>query len=290
MQAVLDRIKDALGGLYDKPELDAISKSLCLELLGLDQTDYWLVRRLPFDASRDSLLDNALERLAGGEPLQYVIGTAPFMGLDFKVNRSVLIPRPETAQLVEWVESSVTARRKGRMLDIGTGSGCIAVSLAVRLAEWEINAWDISMEALEIASRNALANGADVRFEQHDILSMTGHGYSFDVIVSNPPYVADSEKAGMDSNVLDYEPGIALFVPDSDPLKFYRAIAMFGREALNPGGLVLFEINPLFADSLKSLLLELSYVDICVKQDIFGKRRMMSARIDKLAEDWNGCS
>jgi len=280
MQAVLDRIRNALAGLYDKPELDAVCKSLCLELLGLDQTDYWLVRRLPTDPSRDALLDTALERLAGGEPLQYVIGTAPFMGLDFKVNRSVLIPRPETAQLVEFVESWGTGR-KGSLLDIGTGSGCIACSLALRLAGWKISAWDISAGALETANGNAMALGADVSFEQHDIMNVQGRDYSFDVIVSNPPYVADSEKAGMAGNVLDHEPGIALFVPDSDPLKFYRAIAAFGQDALNPGGMVFFEINPLFADSLKELLAGMSYADIVLKKDIFGKWRMLSARIDK---------
>lgn len=276
MRNVLGRISQALQNLYDRSELDVISKALCMELLGVGESDYWLKSELPSDKARDELLDSALERLAKGEPLQYVLGTAPFLGMDFKVGPGVLIPRPETAQLVEWVESICTGRR-GRMLDIGTGSGCIAVSLAVRLRSWEVDAWDISPVALETASYNAKANDADVSFSLHDILNEQGSDCEYDVIVSNPPYVLDRERQEMQKTVLDYEPSLALFVPDNDPLVFYRSIARFGQNALKCGGRLFFEINPITADALAGSLDGMGYADIEIKNDIFGKRRMMGA-------------
>lgn len=276
MQTVLSRIYEALHGRYDAKEIDCIGRALCLEVLGIDSTDFWLKRELPVSDSRDSLLDSVLQRLENGEPLQYVIGTAPFCGLDFKVNGSVLIPRPETAQLVEWVCESCSGR-SGRLLDIGTGSGCIAVCLAERLSEWQVSAWDISPAALETAEGNARLNGVNVDFSLHDILNEHFREHDFDVIVSNPPYVTESEKKEMESNVLDYEPHLALFVPDDDPLRFYRAIASFAKVGTNGTCRLFFEINPLFVSAMRAMFEEMGFSDVEVRQDMYGKDRMMSA-------------
>ena len=163
------------------------------------------------------------------------------------------------------------------MLDIGTGSGCIAISLAHRLAGWKVQGWDISDGALEVARQNNSLNGTDVEFSKVDILNTPDQDYGFDVIVSNPPYIMDSEKVQMENTVLDYEPHTALFVPDNDPLLFYRAIAEFGRRALNQNGRLYFEINPLKAGAMMDLLLETGYHDIELRKDIFGKQRMIKA-------------
>lgn len=276
MQATLEHIRTELAGLYDKGEFDTVCKALCLELLDIPQTDFWLRNCLIPDSSREARLDAALDRLKRGEPLQYVLGTALFCGLSFSVGPGVLIPRPETAGLVEWV-GTFCRGRGGSLLDVGCGSGCISVALASGLREWTVLGWDISDAALMISDRNAKANGVDVKFEKHDILSQSGKGYRFDVIVSNPPYVTSSERNGMERNVLDYEPELALFVPDNDPLLYYRAIARFGLDALTPGGRLFFEINPLFSSEMEGLLAGLGYCDIETRNDIFGKRRMMSA-------------
>lgn len=276
MQATLEHIRNALAGVYSARELDAVCKALCLELLGISQTDFWLKANLEPDPQRQARLDAALDRLIQGEPLQYVLGYTSFCGLNFSVSPGVLVPRPETAELVEWVQATCQGR-SGRLLDVGCGSGCISVTLASRLKGWTVQGWDVSDVALETSARNSKANGTDVSFEKHDILSQSGKGYSFDVIVSNPPYVTCSEKNEMERSVLDYEPELALFVPDNDPLMFYRAIARFGLDALKSGGRLFFEINPLFVHEMEEMLAGLGYCDLETKTDIFGKQRMMSA-------------
>lgn len=276
MQATLEYIRTALAGVYDGGELETVCRALCLELLDIPQADFWLKASLEPDPQRQARLDAALDRLKRGEPLQYVLGFTSFCGLTFSVGPGVLIPRPETAELVEWVRSAC-AGSSGSLLDVGCGSGCISVTLASELRNWKVQGWDISDTALETSVRNAKANGVDVRFERHDILSRSGKGCRFDVIVSNPPYVTCSERNGMERNVLEYEPELALFVPDDDPLLYYRAIADFGLDALTPGGRLFFEINPLFAVEMEDMLAGLGYCDIETRTDIFGKRRMMSA-------------
>ena len=274
MKRLLSRIDDALGRLYDAQELDTIKRALCTELLGVSALAFYTKETLPSSAERDALLESALERLSKGEPLQYVIGSTPFCGLTFKVDCGVLIPRPETAELVEWVAQE--AAPSGSLLDVGTGSGCIAISLAHRLPGWKVQGWDISEGALEVARENSRLNGAEVEFRKVDILNAS-EGGMFDVIVSNPPYVMESEKSQMEDTVLDFEPHTALFVSDNDPLSFYRAIAEFGHKALNPGGRLFFEINPLKVEELKEMLTNAGYHGIEARRDIFGKLRMIKA-------------
>ena len=272
MKEILQRIEDALGGRYAAAELETIKKALCLEYLGISAVSFYTKEKVSVDTGK---LDKALERLSKGEPLQYVIGSTPFCGLTFKVDGRVLIPRPETAELVEWVAQD--AARTGSLLDVGTGSGCIAVSLAHRLPGWKVQGWDISDGALDVARENSRLNGTEVEFHKVDILSNPVSDCRFDVIVSNPPYVLESEKEQMENTVLDYEPHTALFVSDSEPLLFYKAIVAFGHKALNPGGRLYFEINPLEASDLKAMLERAGYHNVELRSDIYGKLRMIKA-------------
>ena len=272
MKRLLAHIDDALGSRYDAQELETIKRALCTELLGVSALAFYTKEVVSLSPQQESLLESALKRLAGGEPLQYVIGSTPFCGLTFKVDGRVLIPRPETAELVEWVAQD--AAPSGSLLDMGTGSGCIAISLAHRLKSWKVQGWDISDGALEVARENNRRNGTEVEFSKVDILNATARS-KFDVIVSNPPYVMESEKSQMEDTVLEFEPHIALFVSDSDPLLFYRAIAEFGHRALNPGGRLYFEINPLKVKEMKDMLVSAGYHDVEVRNDIFGKPRMI---------------
>ena len=273
MKHIQSQIESALGGLYDAAELESVKKALCLELLGISAVSFFTKETLAPNAERKLRLEKALDRLVEGQPLQYVIGFTPFCGLRFKVDGRVLIPRPETAELVEWVAKDAVP--SGSLLDVGTGSGCIAISLAHRLPSWKVQGWDISDGALEVAIENCRMNDADVEFRKVDILNDPEPDCRFDVIVSNPPYVMESEKGQMEKTVLDYEPHTALFVHDDDPLLFYRAIAGFGKKSLAPGGALYFEINPLEASDLKVMLEQSGYHNIEIRNDIFGKQRMI---------------
>lgn len=275
MRRILAHISQVLGTRYDARELECVRKSLCVEYLGLDEFSYYTKEPLPDDPERDIRLEGALKRLLAGEPLQYVLGVTPFCGLRFNVGPGVLVPRPETGELVEWVASDVTC--PSSILDIGTGSGCIAVTLASKLPQCSVTGWDVSDEALRFARSNNVLNSTTVRFEKHDVLSGNLPVDKFDVIVSNPPYITEREKSDMDRTVLDYEPELALFVPDNDPLLFYRTIAMFGKRALKPGGSLYFEINPMFAGQLQQLLERSGYHNVTLRSDIFGKLRMIKA-------------
>ncbi len=212
-----------------------------------------------------------VKRLAMGEPIQYVTGTTQFCGLNIGVKPGVLIPRPETEELVE----AVTGRVGINILDIGTGSGCIALALKHICPMATVTAFDISAEALSIASDNARRLGLDVRFEQCDILAKQPDGRLWDTIVSNPPYVCDEERCEMLPTVSDYEPHIALFVPDSDPLLFYTAITRFATRSLTPGGLLAFEANRRFAFEVEQLLRRSGFDHTEVRQDIFGNNRFV---------------
>lgn len=275
MKDILKKIGQALSAVYDGQELESVSRALCLELLDIDKADFYTKAKLSADSNRDSRLDAALKRLEKGEPLQYVLGNAPFCGLNFKVGPGVLVPRPETGELVSWVISETSG--PAGILDIGTGSGCIAVTLASKMPQCTVKGWDISDEALSYARSNSELNGTDVVFEKHDVLASDLPEARFDVIVSNPPYIIEKEKSDMARTVLDYEPALALFVPDNDPLLFYRAIAMFGKRALKPGGSLYFEINPMFAGQLQLLLERSGYHNVTLRRDIFGKLRMIKA-------------
>lgn len=244
----------------------------------------WVAEEMPENA--DSIaISTVIERLLRGEPAQYVFEHALWLGLDLRVTPATLIPRPETAELVEAVESrfkslesgAVRRRSKRRVLDIGTGSGCIAIALKKDHPEWEVSGCDVSKEALVVAQENAERNEADARFFRCNILEEQPKG-TFDVIVSNPPYVCESEKSAMESRVLDYEPASALFVPDSNPLLFYERIADVARQVLSANGWLFFEINERFGEEVATLLSARHFRDVEVLQDMFGKPRFVQGR------------
>lgn len=217
-------------------------------------------------------------RIAGGEPLQYVTGEAWFCGMRFAVRPGVLIPRPETEELVALVERSLVGRDAPRILDIGTGSGCIAVSLAGRVAAARVSAWDVSGEALSVARENASRHGLQIDFRQQDVFGDIPDGLPrYDAIVSNPPYICDEEAADMERQVLDHEPHLALFVPDGDPLLFYRRIADLGRSALRDGAMLFFEINRRFGTETVAMLRRMGYADVQLYKDQYDNDRMVRA-------------
>ena len=293
-------IRSILLSSIDEGEASAITLMLMEKIAGIDR-----LHALMGDDStkRDELL-NAAKRIAKGEPVQYVIGEAEFCGLHFVVKPDVLIPRPETEELVNHLMADVKGERgkvkaEGlKILDIGTGSGCIAVSLAKRLGEFEVSkvqefkgskpkvtveAWDVSNEALLIAKENAERNGVDVKFEKVDVLEEKVKGErekvkdKFDIIVSNPPYICNKEAVEMEKNVLDHEPHLALFVPDDDPLLFYRRIAELGKSLLNSNGKLYFEINRSYGKDVVSLLTSFGYENVNLYQDQFGNDRIVNA-------------
>lgn len=233
------------------------------------------------DEERHELLF-IVHRLLQGEPIQYILGSASFCGLDIAVGPGVLIPRPETEELVAWVTDSVHAcfgDVNVHLLDVGTGSGCIALALAARLPEVHVSALDVSEEALAQARRNAAALGLQVDFFCQDILRAVAPEHCrWHVLVSNPPYICRSEARDMERNVLDYEPHLALFVPDDDPLLFYRTIAQYASAALLPGGLLFFEINRAYARETEQLLYGMGFEQVEVRKDAYGNDRMVKCR------------
>jgi len=229
----------------------------------------------------ETLDENALfciqERLMQGEPVQYVIGKAEFGPRLFHVEPGVLIPRPETYELCQWSLPPTPSKWKGHILDIGTGSGCIACTLAAEIPNAQVTAWDISDDALRIAAENAKRTNVHVTFQKRDILHLPHTTEVFDIIVSNPPYIKEAERYEMSKNVLEHEPSLALFVPDDDPLLFYRAISKYAQKALKPHGSLFFEINPQHADDIQQLLRAMSFSDIEIRADQFGKKRFIHA-------------
>ena len=224
-------------------------------------------------------IDSVVERVERGEPLQYVLGWARFEGNRYMVTPDTLIPRPETQELVDIIISRHGEEKDLRVMDVGTGSGCIAISLARGLKFAQVSAIDISQPALEVARENAKMLKTRVNFECRDALSLTPkRGEKYDIIVSNPPYIAEYERKDMEQNVLDYEPSTALFVPNDDPLRFYRAIASFAVETLSQGGHIYYEINPLFATEMLEMMRGMGYNDIEIINDMQGRKRMLCAR------------
>lgn len=266
---------------YEDGEARAIARILIEELFGLSYTDIVCGATDQLSADDTLRLDTAVRRIEQGEPLQHVLGYADFCGNHFGVNASVLIPRPETEWLVDEGErlmndaSNATPSAPKRILDIGTGSGCIAISLKLRLGEAYVEAWDISEEALCTAESNAKALKAEVAFCKRDALRAEESVAPWDLIVSNPPYICDSERADMDDNVLLHEPHTALFVPDDDPLRFYRAIARYALRSLNNGGSLLFECNTRYAEATGEMMREMGFEDVTVNDDCFGLPRFV---------------
>lgn len=275
-----------LAKTYGDGEAKAISRWLLEARFGLSATDIYCGRLEQLGASELEELEELVQRLEKSEPVQYVLGTADFCGRAFHVESGVLIPRPETAELCQWIiENEKHDRRHEacRMLDIGTGSGCIAITLALDIAQAAVTAWDISQKALRIANDNAKALGADVAFERCDVLDEAllrcnpPHPV-WDVIVSNPPYIDEAaERAAMDRNVLVYEPPEALFGPAGEPDLFYRRIGDYAIRSLRQGGNLYFELNPRMADSTVAYLYKNGFRDVEVRQDQFGKPRMLKA-------------
>lgn len=224
-------------------------------------------------------IDSVVERVERGEPLQYVLGWARFEGNRYMVTPDTLIPRPETQEIVDIIISRHGEEKDLRVMDVGTGSGCIAISLARGLKFAQVSAIDISQPALEVARENAKMLKTRVNFECRDALSLTPkRGEKYDIIVSNPPYIAEYERKDMEHSVLDYEPSTALFVPNDDPLRFYRAIASFAVETLSQGGHIYYEINPLFATEMLEMMRGMGYNDIEIINDMQGRKRMLCAR------------
>ena len=320
----------SLTPLYDAGEAQAIVRTVLDVKYGMTLTDIIGGKVNELSADEGKKLEEIVYRLQKGEPVQYVLGEADFAGRPFHVEPGVLIPRPETAELCQWIEKDMIEKSivssedssedppedssgnspqatddARRILDICTGSGCIAITLGLNIPNSEVTGWDISEDALRIAQGNVeMMKAGNVRIELQDALALpkaaetdnekmkgnddkevvkpkgeakTPSTQKWDLIVSNPPYICEKEKADMEKNVLEHEPSLALFVPDEDPLKFYRAIAEYASSALKSGGALYFEINPIYEKETREMLLKLDFKDIETKEDAFGKKRMMRA-------------
>ena len=280
MQNVIADIRQTLLPLYGKEEAAALTRIICQEMLGQTATDFFLGKDIVLSANQKTFLQSILERLQDFEPIQYIQQQAPFMGHRFFVAPGVLIPRPETEELVEHLTKILPA--DANIFDIGTGSGCIAISLALALPKAKVSACDISEQALTIAKYNNETHQAQVSFFQTDILTYqpeTSALQSFDAIVSNPPYITKAEANTMEPKVLRYEPHVALFVDGNDPLLFYRKIAALGKAILKPDGLLAFEINRAYGQEVKEVLHEQGYQQVKLKQDLFGNNRFVFGRL-----------
>lgn len=276
---MLRRIEAAIAGLYDAREARSIARIALCDLEGISESALLTDPGAALRSGCAERFEEAIARLAAGCPVQYVTGTAEFLGRRFAVREGVLIPRPETEELTAWVVHD--ERQSRRLLDIGTGSGCIAATLALELPEAQIAAADLSEQALEVAAENFRRLGAEVALRRADALTDLAEVFPgpFDALVSNPPYVPQSDLSSMHVNVRDYEPHEALFVPNGDPLRFYRAIARAGRRMLRPGGRLYFEIYHLFADPMRRMLDEEGYEHTEVREDLYGKPRMICCRL-----------
>ena len=279
----------SLTPLYDAGEAQAIVRTVLDVEYGMTLTDIICGKVNELSSDEERNLEEIITRLQNGEPVQYVLGEADFAGRTFHVEPGVLIPRPETAELCQWIEeevSSLEADERKQILDICTGSGCIAITLGLTLPNSEVTGWDISEDALRIAQGNVeMLKAGNVRIEYQDALMLpkaaeaeSSLSKGWNIIVSNPPYICEKEKADMEKNVLEHEPSIALFVPDEDPLKFYRAIAEYASSALKSEGALYFEINPIYEKETREMLQSLGFKNIETKEDAFGKKRMMKAK------------
>ena len=279
MKEIIKKIEQAITHIQDKTERHAVVRAVCCDILGLSTTAYLLKEETTLTTEQSILLANINNRLRQGEPLQYIEGKAPFYGMNFKVAPAVLIPRPETAELVDWTIKD-NRTQTPCILDLGTGSGCIAISLNKQMPQATVEACDISHEALAIARENNEMNGTDVTFFHHDMLDLaTPLPHSYSVLVSNPPYIKQSEAADMEQHVTEWEPHTALFVPDDDALRFYRAIAEIGQtDALLPGGHIYVEINQALGKETVKLFESYGYKEVTLRKDIYGNDRMIKCK------------
>jgi len=275
--------KRALAGIYDANETEALTLLALSEITSWSKAKIKAFPELQLAPEQSEKAKSMLTRLQTGEPIQYILGHTEFYGLNFKVNPSVLIPRPETEELVEWALASVGSGQLAvgsNVLDIGTGSGCIAISLKKNLPDANVSAIDISLKALETAKENAKLNAVEVNFIEGDILNPSNYSLltnHYSLIISNPPYVTQHDKTQMHQNVTAFEPHTALFVPEDDPLLFYKAIADFAVKNLKTGGLLFFEINESLGKEMVELLEDKGFKDIELRKDMSGRDRMIKA-------------
>lgn len=262
-----------LEPLYGNGEARAVTDYVLDVCFGLSKADILCGAVEEMTAEKTAELNKIFGRLTEGEPVQYVLGRAEFCGRWFSVRPGVLIPRPETEELCAWITADSKASASPKVLDIGTGSGCIAITLQLDMPESKVTAWDISADALDVARENAQQLGANVNFVKLDALNAKPEG-EWDVIVSNPPYICEKEKKDMAVNVLEHEPHTALFVPDADPLLFYRAITRLAVQTLSKGGRLYFEINPIYADDTCHMMRAEGMTAVELRSDMYGKQRM----------------
>ena len=268
-----------LEGLYPTEEIDSFFYILCDFFLNYPRIQVSLLSKAIVPAAKVVLFEACTERLKAQEPIQYIIGETEFYGLPFKVNAATLIPRPETEELVAWVISDCKVKTNElNILDIGTGSGCIAITVAKHLPKAKVSAMDISEKALAVATKNASLNNVKLDFQNKNILQATHLDKAYDIIISNPPYVRELEKAAMQSNVLHFEPCIALYVSDINPLIFYRKIAELAIDSLSFGGWLYFEINEFMSDEMDMLLTHIGFANIELKQDFRMVPRMIKCQ------------
>ncbi len=271
--------RESLSSIYDSQEVDSFFYLILNNFYCMSRVDLALKPEFEIDEIEIQKWRNIIDELQNQKPIQYILGETEFFGLPFKVTSDVLIPRPETEELVDWILTNNSHNAENlRILDIGTGSGCIPITLAKNLKNSEIDAIDVSREALKIAKENAEKNVVQVNFIDMDILKAENLAETYDIIISNPPYVRELEKQEMHKNVLEFEPHLALFVEDEDPLLFYLKITQLASESLSEGGHLYFEINQYLGQRMIDLLNEYKFRDIELRKDIYGNDRMIFGR------------
>lgn len=275
LQKTKRHFTEELAENYPQREAEQLMRILLEDLFGIDWNRQLMEPDLRIDELQHAQLKESVERLLLGEPVQYVTGVARFCDFVLKVSPSVLIPRPETEEIVQKIGLSLPKQKPMRIWDIGTGSGCIAIALAKQFVNAEVVAFDVSEEALQIAKENAEHNGVQVAFVHDDVLQPQSDFFNqpVDLVVSNPPYVCNSERVAMEANVLDYEPATALFVPDDDPLRFYGKIMEIAKKRMRPNGQIWFEINERMGEAMLQLCREMSFTDAEIMPDFAGKPR-----------------
>ena len=275
MNYIISRLRES----FDADEARALAWWVLEEVSGLSRSQLLSDCKGTTNISDTQIFEPIIDRLLRFEPIQYIFGHTLWYGLDLKVTPATLIPRPETAELVDTIVNNQQLKANSRVLDVGTGSGCIALAIKQQHPDWQVTGIDISAEAIEVARENARRNRLDVAFEQQDVFSdepSAVNSRHYDIVVSNPPYIRECEKAAMSSNVLDYEPATALFVPDNDPLLFYRRVAAFYKAKF-----LFFEINEAFGNEMMAMLEEKGYKDVKIYTDSYGKQRIVTARMDR---------
>lgn len=288
MKKLKDEIRNALHNLYSPKEIQAIQRQFITNWLVISDLDYYCDKDTHLSIKQREEFNEILRRLKDEEPIQYILGFTYFCGLRLWVNQNVLIPRPETEELVKLIEKDISHCKMDskslKILDIGTGSGAIIIALATSFPQAHFFAIDVSESALSIAKRNALSNNVNIDFHKIDILEnkynedISDNLTKLDIIVSNPPYICNSQMTHLDNNVINYEPHLALFVKDEDALIFYRNIAEYGQNVLKRGGKLFFEINQEYGFETKKLLEDMGYQNVCLIKDIYNNNRMIIAQ------------